>query len=351
MAITNDNFCLTVMEELAQVAGTNGDPLRNRQKTGLLDALLSERNTAGADINRNFDKGDGKNNKVIVKWLKPSAAEDTTEAITSLCDETGVESSYVYDEVTLGLEVQSEVRKLTEVQIRELCGPGSDFRMKLIGSDINAVDKKINQMLINPFYAGAGGILNGNGNVGQAYNLLYRNGLVQLDPEAMIDMQRDLMDTGMEGTPIFVGGGNFDKAMKLQMIACCNAFGADPSQMQEMMYYYDNDLAIQLSQPSDENAFFAFAPGAAQFVDRAQNVGEFRKVNDLFIHDTIVSPVTGLSYDFNLKYDDCDRLYKFKISKKFDLWQMPTTLFKATDDRFGINFNFVFQANETEVSV
>lgn len=350
MAITNDNLCLTVMKELAQVAGTNGDPLRNRQKTGLLDALLSERNTAGADINRNFDKGDGKNNNVIVKWLKPDAAADVTDTITSLCDETGASTSYNYDEVTLTLEAQSEVKALTETEMRELCEEGSDFRLKLIGTSINALDKRINQRLIDPFYAGSGGILNGNGNVGQSYDLLYRDGMVQLNPEGFIEMMRDLMDTGMEGMPILVGGGNLDMAMKLQQIACCNAFGADPSQMQDLFYFYDNDIAIQLNEPSDENAFFVFAPGAAQFVDRAQNVGQFRKINDLFIHDTIVSPVTGLTYDFNLKYDDCDRLYKWKLSKKFDLWQMPTTLFKAGDDRYGINFNWAFQANETSVS-
>ena len=350
MAITNDNFCLTVMQDLADVAGTNGDPLKNRQKTGLLDGLLSQRNTAGVDINRNFDKGDGKNNKVIVKYLKPDSSTEVSETITNLCDVSGASTSYNYDEVALTLEAQSPVKALTESEMRELCEEGSDFRLKLIGTSINALDKKINQMLIEPFYAGAGGILNGNGNVGQSYDLLYRDGMVQLNPEGFVLMMRDLMDTGMEGMPIIVGGGNLDMAMKLQQIACCNAFGADPSQMADMLYYYDNDILTILSEPSDENAFFVFAPGAAQFVDRAQNVGQFRKINDLFIHDTIVSPVTGLTYDFNLKYDDCTALYKWKISKKFDLWQLPTTLFKPADDRFGINFNFVFQANESTVS-
>lgn len=347
MAITNDEFCRTVMRELAEMVGEQGDPLRNRQKTGLLDALTSPSNTDGGRVDNVIDMGDGKPKKAIFKWLQPDAVSDASDGILDLCDEEGEASAYNYDEVSIDYSVSSKVHSLDEAQMRELCETGSEFRSKLIGGALNSVHKKLNQTLIAPFYVGAGGIKGGNGAKNTAYDLLYRDGLVQIDPEGQIEMMRDLMDAGVSGMPIFIGGSRLDTYMKLQQIACCNSYGADPSEQQDLLFFYDNDMQTILGTPSAAgDNFFVFQPGAAQLISIPYNKGEFRKANDLFIHDTIIDPLSGLEWDFNLKYDDCDRKYKFMISLRFGLWQIPTTLFKAGDDRRGINYNFAFLAEE-----
>lgn len=348
MAITNDEFCYTVMRELGEVAGTNGDPLRNRQPTGLLDALRSTENTSGTEVDRLYDSGDGKTKKVILKHIIPDAVADTATTITDICDDDGTAAAWNYTDVEIGLEVQSAVKKLTADQMRVLCETESEWRMKLIGQMLNSVHKKLNQTLVSPFYAGVGGILGGNGAPGESYEFLFRDTLLQINPEGVMDMMQDLGDTGMVGLPIVVGGGNIKKYADLKGIACCNALGLDVSQVQDFLLYYDNDVDAQLANASENNMFFVFAPGAAQFVDKPFYQGEFRRITDDSIRDTITDPISGLTWDFRAKYDDCtdDGEWTIKLSLHYDVWQLPLTLFKSTDDRYKINYNWAFKATE-----
>jgi len=348
MAITNDNFCLTVMRELGEVAGQNGDPLRNRQVTGLLDALRSDSNTLGSEVETLERPGD-KTRNVILKHLQPDSVADSSDAITNICTDTGVSSAWLYTDVALSREIQSATKILTSDQMRTLCEDDSTWRMKLIGQMLNSVHKLLNQSIITPFSLGTGGLLNGDGAQATSYQMLYRDGLLQIDPEGIIDMMRDLQDTGMVGLPIVVGGGNIKKYADLKGIACCNQFGSNPQDLSEFQLFYDNDLNTILTSPSDTgNSFYAFAPGAAQFLNVPQYVGARRRVTDESIRDTIVDPVSGIEWDFRASYDDCvaGGQWKLKLEMVWDLWQQPLTLFKAADDRYKINYNYWFNATE-----
>ena len=344
MAITNDEFCLTVSKELTEAAKA-GDLTSKRQPVGLLSALLDGSNTANLDIQADYSKG-GKTNKVLVKYLQPDAEADATDEETSLCDETGVSTTYDWAEVDADQFAASEVKKLSFTEMRALCETGSEFRVKLINNAINSVNRKINSQLITLFQAGAGGILNGSGALGTQYELLYRDALVQVNAEGWIDMMQDLNDVGIDGVPLIVGGGNLKKYVDFQGISCCNQVGVDPSQLTEAMPFYDNQIATVLSGASYTNTFFAFAPGAAAFVSRPKYVDQFRMTNDLFVFDTIVDPITGLEYDFELKFDDCTQNYKWRLSLKHGLFQLPLDMFKTTDARSEVNFNFSFRATE-----
>ena len=346
MAITNDEFCLTVSKELT-AAATAGDLVNVRQPIGLLEALNSAGNTANLDIQPDYSRG-GKTNKVLVKYLQPDAEADATDENTSLCDETGVSTTYDWAEVEADQFAASQVKALTFTEMRALCETGNEFRVKLINNAINSVNRKINSQLITLFQAGAGGILNGSGALGTQYDLLWNDGVNPLTPNAngWLDMIQDLADVGMTGVPLMVGGGNFKRYVDLQGIACCNASGLDASQLNEVMPYYDNQIATTITGPSYTNTFFAFAPGAAAFVSRPQYVDQFRMVNDSFIFDTIVDPITGLEYDFELKFDECDKAYKWRLSLKHGLFQLPLDMFKPADARSEVNFNFSFRAQE-----
>ena len=349
MAITNDNFCLTVMRELKELVGTNGDPLQNRQRAGLLDALLSDENTTGNEITPIMASA-GKNNKLILKHLAPDAEADVADTIANFCEESGSSTTYRYDEVSLTLQAQSPVKSLTEAEMRDLCEDGNTFRTKIIAGAMNALVMNIEKQLIPVFYTGVGGILNGNGAVGTEYQMLWRDGQLTTDAEGEIKMFRDLMNTGFAGRPQIVGGSGFDTWAKLKQIACCNQYGIDNSNQGDFSYYYSQNLDTVLSSPSNDNPFFVFMPRSAQFVSHPNFVGEFRKVSDTFIKDTITDPITGLEFDFHLSYDPCGNdnngAYKWMMSLNFGLWQMPLDLFKSNDDRYKINGNFAFQATE-----
>jgi hypothetical protein len=348
MAISLDQFCYTTMSELGDVS-LNGDVMRRRQPIGLLDALRSESNTTGTEVDRQYDRGDGKAAKVYLRYLKPDALSDSTDTITNLCDENGNQTAYNYDEVDLPFEVQSDVKLLTQNQHRELCETGNEFRSKIIAGMINSVNRRINRTLIAAYYNGAGGLVGGNGTVGTSYNMLYRSGLTQIDPEGYFQMIEDVTLTGLAGSPLLVGAGNLKKYLDLKGIACCNEFGQDNSRLGDLNAFYDVDIQAILGTPSAGGTnFFAFAPGAAQFVDKPFNAGDFREVHEHYLYDTITDPATGITYDFNMQYDICNRNWKWVMQLRFGLYQLPLDMFKSTDDRFKVNYNWAFRAGITD---
>lgn len=352
MAITNDNFCLTTMRELQEVSGTNGDPMRNRQMAGLLEALTSSENSVGTEVKSIYATGDGKNRKAIFKHLTPDSISDTTGTIENFCDEPGASQGYTYDEVSINQQVQSSVSVFTEEEYADLCEPGNEMRLKVIAGKMNSLRRNINRKLIPLFYSGCGGILEGNGAVGTAYNMLWRdqaNYPASVNAEGQIEMMDDIMKTGLEGRPILVGGDRLNLWAKLSEISCCNQWGVNPSEMDALSFYRDLDISA-IQGPSDDEAFFVFMPRAAQFIPDPMFVGEFRKIGDTFIKDTLVDPVTGQVYDFHMSYDPCGDnnrgTYKWMLSLNFGLWQMPLDLYKSSDDRYKINGNFSFQIKE-----
>ena len=342
--VTYDELCLTTSKELMEGTAA-GELSARRQPTGLLSGLLSDQNTANTTIQPDYSK-DGKNNIVALKYLKPDAEDDTSDAETSICDDAGESTAYTWTDVTADQWAQSRTMKLTFEEMRALCETGSEFRNKLLMNAMDSINRKINSGLIALFDAGAGGILGGSGATGTEYQMLYRDALLQVDPEGWIKMMQDLNDVGIMDAPILAGGGNLKKYADLQGISCCNDLGVDPSQLPDSNIYYDNQISTVLTGPSYDNPFFAWAPGAAIFVSKPKNVGQFRMVGDTFIFDTIVDPVTGLRYDFDMDFDKCDKVYKIRIGLNYGLFQLPLDMFKTTDGRSEVNFNWSFRATE-----
>lgn len=342
--VTYDELCLTISEELVEGTAA-GDISAKRQPTGLLSGLLSSENTANTTIEADYSRG-GKDNIVALKYLKPTAEADVSDTETNICDDAGVSTVYTWTDVTCDQWAQGPTHILTMDEVRALCETGSEFRQKLIMNDMDAINRKINAGLIPLFDAGAGGILDGDGATGTEYQMLYRDATLQVDAEGWINMMQDLNDIGIMGNPILAGGGNLKKYADLQGISCCNAVGVDPSQLPDTNIYYDNQISTVLTGPSYDNPFFAWAPGAAIFVSKPKYVDQFRMVGDTFIFDTIIDPVTGLVYNFEMDFDKCEKQWKTRLSLNYGLFQLPLDLFKSTDGRYKVNHNFSFRATE-----
>lgn len=340
-----DNLCNTITEEF-QDAVAGGQRIPFDEPTGTLTALLSPENTTNTTIETDYDKGDGMNSDVWLRWLQPYCESDTTDECTNICDETGTAPTYNWVQVTADMCAQSPVMQFNETQMRAFCETGSEFRTKMIAQAFNAIRRNINRQLIPVYSAGVGGILNSGGGCCTPYNFWTQNadGTIEVNPDGQIEMELDLNDAGFSGTPIVVGGRQMLKYAKRQDIACCQSnMGYNTGELDRMQLYYDNQIDQVLTGPSQENPFFVWAPGMAVFISRPKNKGQFRKINDLFVHDTIVDPLLPLEYDFFLKYDDCTGLYKWMFQLPFGLFQPPLTLFKDCDDRDGINHNWQFQ--------
>jgi len=346
MAIELADLCLHTQEELERVAGENGNPMNNRQPAGMIEALMSDANRDGIEVSDLLDKGDGKLNTVSLKYMKPDAISDSSDTITDLCDEAGVAHTYVYTEPELTREVQSETKLLTEDQFRTLCDPSAEaFRTKLIMGAMNSVILRMDRAMITDYVAGAGGFIDGDAGPNSYAFLNNDSGINAVDPNGFISMMIDYENTGAVGRPIIVADGNFHRYAKLEDLGCCNQLGQNIAGSMEGSYYYDRQIDSTLTDASENNLFMVWAPGAAQMLNKNYNRGDFRKVGSDFLFDTITDPRTGITFDFELYYDKCNpRGYRFNIKTRYGLFQLPLDMFKAGDQRFGINFNFLFAA-------
>lgn len=336
--ITFEEICRTTSAELIEMAEA-GQLQNSFTPAGLYDSLIDPANADLADIQQVLAQG-GMKNKVVLRYTQPTSEAAILDSTSSVCS-GGVETNYVFDTVEADQVSATPVYLFDDAQMREICESGSAFRQRVFLQAENALRRDINSKLITLFISGAG-LLDGDND--KAYTFLYQEGAITtaLD-DGMIELQTDLMDTGMTGTPRIVTGGVMYQWLQKQGIACCNMNGFDISQMGDIAAFYDNQIAAAL--PSKPNTFLAYAPGAAIFLGTDQNIGEFRKVVEgVYLHDVYVSPVTGETYDVNAHYDDCERKWRFQMSKRFGLWQLPKNLYPSGDPRANVNWNFTPQA-------
>lgn len=349
MAIEVSEFC--TYAQIDMVDAVKNNTLAQRQKTGLLSALLSSQNvSAQGETIPVAEPGRGRVRMVDVRYIQPQSEADSTsgavDPIDSVC-EAGEPIVDLYDRVTIDLSIKSAVIELDEAQMRTMCERTfNERRMKYINGMMDSMLRGINAGLITQYAAGVGGFMDGVA-AGKDIEMLDGSGSnTTVLPMGEITMIKDYEDAGALGKPIAIGGGNLYTYTKLTDIGCCNDVGQQIDRLGNFDYFYDNQIASVLG-PSAANDFFLLQPGAAQFLSVNFNEGEFVKRNDLFVHDTIVDPVSGLTFDYYQKYDECAAggpVYRIFLQLRYALWQMPLDMFKDADARDGINFTFQYTA-------
>jgi len=342
MPIEFQDICHTVQEDMINLAESNYGLLK-RQRTGLLSALLSPQNTSEQNQPVPVDPGNGKPEKVIVTYMQPDCEDEVEITDINICDEAGNAVPDLYQEVTLSNIVSSDVKTMSETQFRAFCEDTIDQRrVKMINGLIDSVNRKINSGLITLFSAGAGGVLGTNGVNGQ--NIQFMDGTDNtMVPMGEFQLLQTLEDSNFSAPPILIGSGNMRQYMDLKGIGCCNDSGQQLDRMGNFDWFYDNQFASVFGA-QNPNEVLVMAPGAAQFLSINYNRAEFRKVADTFVHDVYTDPISGLTYDWFQKYDDCAGLYKFQLKLRFGLFQPPLTMFKNCDARDGVNFSYKFTA-------
>lgn len=102
------------------------------------------------------------------------------------------------------------------------------------------------------------------------------------------------------------------------------------------------DATIDGTGVITDNAL-VWEPGAFQMLHWYQNRGDFRKMRDDAINDTIAVNVNGTRYVFDIfiRYSDCtdsEAGMHVTLKKWFDVWNYPSDIFKGTDTLNGVNF-------------
>jgi hypothetical protein len=132
------------------------------------------------------------------------------------------------------------------------------------------------------------------------------------------------------GTPKLIGEGKLSKFMQLAGYSCCNAAGID----------YDSTIATQgnafyldhgANRVLGANKFLVVAPNVAHVLwfNRNRNIDIN---NDLVAHMAVPDPdYPGLYWDWDFKWDECNKVWIYTLSADFDLFTPPTDQFGAGD--------------------
>lgn len=331
--------CNTISQDLANVVGANYGAAQ-RQKTGLLDALISPDNTSAVPEPLQVDAGDGKIKQVIVRYLQAGLESEVVDTAPDICL-AGTPDAFQFQTV-VPAEYAGVKITFTNAEMRKWCGSPAEERSRIILTKMNPLFVHINKALITKANAGVG-VFYGGVAAGKQVPMLFQAAgqMLQSDPQGEVTLLEDMSDLGIVGTPLVVGAGKLSQYVRYAGIGCCNDYGQDISGTGGFNFYRDQFLGGVTGNADD---FLAFAPGAVQFIGWTANKGEFAVNDGASMETTIIDPITGIELDMDVTYDKCDKVWVFTISKTYDLFITPTGQFQATDPREGVNNLFKYRA-------
>ncbi len=336
------DVCKTVQQDLNRIAAQNAPELMP-EKTGLLDAITSPVNTRGVQ-QLQTDLKDGKYRQVKIEYVQPSTHDEVSDTPEGLCTQ-GETRSPLHDLVSV-TRYKEIKRDFDEEEMRHFWKAPSEYRARIMATDMNALYRAINRDLAALYLAKVGNFIGGVAG-GKDLNMIQQKatGEIRADLSGESTMMEDMQDLSIAGMPMVVGTGNLSEYATLQKLGVANDLGQDLGKLKNFMFFRDRDVD-QISAPAaNKNNMLVFAPGACQMVTFNKYKGEFAHRGDQIQKVTIVNPVKNIEFDWNLKYDDCAERYLSTIKLHYDYWVLPSDAFKPGDERAGVNYTFNYFAN------
>ena len=340
--IALEDFCQTIQQDVNDLAGSNY-PAFKREATGVLDAVMSPSNRSAFSQEYLVDGGDGKLKQVMTEWIKPQPASQMATTMQDICTPTTmIEPSR--EVKTLTGFVSTPVMTFTKAGLRKLCDGPAEYRSKIVASHMGGLFRKLNQGLNAKLKAQEGKFI-GNVAAGKEVTLLDKTSPIwQIDPNGVATIMDDMRDLQVMGRPIVVGNGVMQRYVDLANIGCCNAYGQDNSMADAGFdFYTDRDVAAAVGGAGASDAFWAWSPGAVQLATYSQNRGEFEVVHSHFAESTIVDPFTGITLDYEMRYDQCIHAWTMVFYLHYELFALSKDMFYDADERDGVNYLFRYK--------
>lgn len=301
----------------------------------IITALVSARkfNTTISETDLGYGNG-GKLRELKINYYPP-VCEDTGTCSDNICS-TGVVQQLKQDYFNISECTASAVYQLNKNDIRYVDGNWvfADHVKAQIMAALPTVRRKWALALTAKLVANVG-VVAGTGN---QYQLLpwVDNSTGGINPHGIFDIQRVYRD-GALNEPYIVGGGsdiwNWKKTIPMGGV---NAAGLDVSKMGMNNVYYDSLVDAAFADTSNQH-MIAFDPQMLKLVTFNDNAGIFSTDLDNieaidaiyqrggtdYINGTILDPVTGVLWDLNVKYNDCEGYWTYQWKLKWDIFFMP----------------------------
>jgi hypothetical protein len=362
--VTNGaNICPALLLTLMDVIGENASPTRGLSAGALLALHDPDNVRQGPEVRSIAESGHIRTARVAFK--RPSIISQTSSSDSGGCFE-GDPNPYVED--TIEIDGYREITGSVEIEtVRTFCREYSNLEnlglrlsdnksvqatfenglaqtslsvIREIGQSIlfdrRAVLEGIDKDVVDYLAANYAKWADGSNN--KTFTVMGSDGAPNKDQISR--MLQQLGNLGMMGTPIHVGSdtGALDRflAWERQFAAyCCQDGGIDFGGITSKMGKWYRSR--QITSEVDDDAVFTFFPGLVKYIPFLKNVGNFGvKIGNTWLATLPVPEVPGLTLDFDIREDECERSYIYRHSQNFTVWA-GEGYFKTNDALEGVN--------------
>jgi len=305
MAFT-EALCPQIQQQVNNAFLSNAPAMKYR-RIGFLQALMSSINTAGVQKIQ-LDGGiSGKRREVQLVWSEPYC-QDVAAAALDCTDFTNNDEPVLQEQIiTIPANPFTSVDgsgnakrlKFTTKEMAKLCENNAQFLANHIMQWMRGLEEGMDAALLAQFVGQVGLFADGSASKGIPLFAL-ASGLQAAIPSAVEKIENEYSDILANGTPIIVGGNAIKNYSNRLKIGCCNMWGVNMSAAAGQWYFF-NDQFIE--DAFGANNFVALAPGAVQLVTWNEFAGSEAANHEEYQAGTIVSPLTGMEYDFRIFWD------------------------------------------------
>jgi hypothetical protein len=338
--------CPAILTTLESVAGMNNPELK-QTPVGTLVALSQPENQSAELLSVYGGNKTGHALQARIKYL-PRETKDTVKT-TADCV-AGESRQYLETESTLDIYRQKDIY-LTMDEVRVFCKEASNYKAgldipapmmeiyKRLASAMNAMRTSLNDAVVTKI-EGAFGINSRTGSDSSVSIPVISAGATGIVAGAPIysglqTILTDFTDNELNGTPIIIGKGNFEK-----FDIATNRYGLQNSGInfaninQDYKFFVDKAVDTIVGA----NQLIVMGEGSAQFLSWNKFVGNFKTTigsNAMFTIPDLLVP--RLLWDVDFDWDACEKAFLLRLSINAGTFVTPTDAYSTYDDLAGTN--------------
>jgi len=312
-----------------------------RTRIGFTQMLMHPLNTEGTSVIP--IKEMGKEKTVRIYYLQRAIQSQVRDTCSTDC--TGDFDDFC--EVTFSCTNDKCLEwQIDQDEFQRVCaGTQREFAQRLLMSKFDAMARETNETNLATMNLNFGENTRTGNNLTQPINVL---GAANNEPIAtgLLTVDQDYQEFNEYcGLPLIVGQGNFSRYNKVLNASCCNDGGIDfPTLVNQAGFGFFLDTQVNAAWGA--NQLGVFAPGTHMFVQYLRtDEGTIFDVSPLSSYARMADPFTGIEYDWTVRFDDCLRVWYFKLEECFDLFVPPSDQFNASDPQEGTTGSLRYTAN------
>lgn len=327
-------------------------------------ALLGDQGAFEAPFNNEYLPvdlaifGDGAIKTAKFQVLKRLCEDDLDDCDTVDSCAAGTEDPY--EEISVDLDLVCTTKKITftPAEYERVCNETVDTtQSRRIMHTMDALNRSHEKKVLAQMIAGAGGNVVGpvaaGGYKTLANTLINSSGVI--DQLALNELKKDLLQNeATDCMPIVLGGlmTSLVDIDTIRQVGCCSDIGVNQSEVADYLGWAHfksktvQDAFDTAGAANAENSVLIMHPGSVHHIEY------YRYRNNAFVDGKnfgriFNDPVTGISYDIKVHWDDCNERYIMTISKQSQAWTLPTDLYRGCDPLTNTNGIWLYDFTAT----